>query len=159
MNNINNNINIENYIEKAEYFMHDKDFAKKITTSKIRDLLSKVNELYNDIILVKDEILDESYVEAIRHLKIKMIYDAGRDKQNKSGPKRPNYNVKNKLNNTRNNTNKGFNDYEGSLEQFFKETGLLAMVDKIGDSRENFLLYCKYFEALVAYHKFYGGKE
>jgi CRISPR type III-A-associated protein Csm2 len=32
------------------------------------------------------------------------------------------------------------------------------MVGNIGNSRGKFLDYCKYFEALVAYHKFYGGQ-
>ena len=57
------------------------ELHKFISTSKIRDLLSQVNELYNDITLESGEILDEKYVERIRHLKVKMIYDAGRDLQ------------------------------------------------------------------------------
>ena len=75
---IKNNVN-EDYVDKSERLM--KELAKYVTTSKIRDLLSQVNELYNDIILDTREILDDKYVEAIRHLKVKMIYDAGRDRQ------------------------------------------------------------------------------
>lgn len=113
----------EDYIDKAERLMR-KELRGVITTSKIRDLLAQVNELYNDIILEPSEQLDQKYVEAIRHLKVKMIYDAGRDRQ---------------------------------VAYFLKETGLLDIVSKIKDSRKKFLDYCKYFEALVAYHKFYGG--
>lgn len=131
----------EDYVAKAERVM--RDLSKIITTSKIRDLLAQVNELYNDIILETDETLSQKHIEAIRHLKIKMIYDAGRDRQQttrreiKDNPKLAN----------------------GRITYFFNETGLLEMVENIGNSRTRFLEYCRYFEALVAYHKFYGGKE
>lgn len=112
----------EDYVDKAERLMQS--LSRTITTSKIRDLLSQVNELYNDIILDPTETLDENYVEAVRHLRVKMIYDAGRDP---------------------------------GVKSFFNQTGLLDMVKTIGNSRKRFLDYCKYFEALVAYHKFYDG--
>ncbi|NLJ90557.1 MAG: type III-A CRISPR-associated protein Csm2 [Clostridiales bacterium] len=129
----------EDYVDKAERLM--KELYNVITTSKLRDLLAQVNELYNDIILEPNEKLDEKYVERIRHLKVKMIYDAGRDRQQVTRRElRDNPHFKN-----------------GKLTYFFEQTGLLKMVDEIGDSRKKFLDYCKYFEALVAYHKFYGG--
>ncbi|HHT50927.1 MAG TPA: type III-A CRISPR-associated protein Csm2 [Eubacteriaceae bacterium] len=131
----------EDYVDKAERLM--KELSKVITTSKIRDLLAQVNELYNDIILQPDEKLSKEHVEAIRHLKVKMIYDAGRDRQERlSGQDRNDRRFR-----------------EGKLTYFFNQTGLLEMVSNIGDSRKRFLDYCKYFEALVAYHKYYGGRE
>jgi CRISPR-associated protein Csm2 len=131
----------EDYVDKAERLM--KELSKVITTSKIRDLLAQVNELYNDIILQPDEKLSKEHVEAIRHLKVKMIYDAGRDRQERlSGQDRDDRRFR-----------------EGKLTYFFNQTGLLEMVSNIGDSRKRFLDYCKYFEALVAYHKYYGGRE
>lgn len=130
----------EDYVDKAERVM--KELYGVITTSKIRDLLAQVNELYNDIILEQDEKLDEKYVGKIRHLKVKMIYDAGRDRQQLSRWEvRENPKLKN-----------------GKLTYFFNQTGLLDMVDEIGDSRKKFLEYCRYFESLVAYQKFNGGK-
>jgi CRISPR-associated protein Csm2 len=119
-----------------------KYLCRVITTSKIRDLMAQVNELYNDIILESAEILDEKYVEAIKHLRVKMIYDAGRDRQERLS--------RDEMNNPK--------LVNGKLSYFFNETGLLDMVTKIGNSRKAFLEYCRYFEALVAYHKFYGGK-
>ena len=96
-----------------------------------------------DIILQPDEKLSKEHVEAIRHLKVKMIYDAGRDRQERlSGQDRNDRRFR-----------------EGKLTYFFNQTGLLEMVSNIGDSRKRFLDYCKYFEALVAYHKYYGGRE
>lgn len=130
----------EDYVDKAERLM--KDMSQVITTSKIRDLMAQVNELYNDVILTKDEKLDKQYVEAIRHLKVKMIYDAGRDRETLTSFDRKDPRFK-----------------DGKLTYFFKETGLLDIVGQIGDSRQKFLEYCRYFEALVAYHKFYGGRK
>lgn len=129
----------EDYVDKAEKLMGE--LKGVVTTTKLRDLMAQVNELYNDIVLEPDEKLDKKYIDAIRHLKVKMIYDAGRDRQEKL------------FGNDRNDPR--FKD--GKLTHFFKRTELLDMVGNIGDSREKFLNYCKYFEALVAYHKFYGG--
>lgn len=130
----------EDYVDKAERLMEE--LSEVITTSKIRDLMAQVNELYNDIILEKEEVLDDKYVETIRHLKVKMIYDAGRDRESLNSNERKDKRFKN-----------------GKLSYFFEKTGLLKMVGDIGSSRKRFLDYCKYFEALVAYHKYYGGKE
>ena len=53
----------------------------------------------------------------------------------------------------------------GGLLTTSKIRNLLSMISSlydevhIGDSKEKFLLFCKYMEALVAYHRFYGGKE
>ena len=135
-----NDVNAKgDYVDRAEGLMIE--LHKFISTSKIRDLLSQVNELYNDITLESGEILDEKYVERIRHLKVKMIYDAGRDLQQLKRYERNDPRFK-----------------EGKLTYFFRKTGLLDMVGNIGNSRGKFLDYCKYFEALVAYHKFYGGQ-
>lgn len=41
---------------------------------------------------------------------------------------------------------------------FIKETYLMACLDGI-TSYEQFVLYCRYAESLVAYFKFYGGEE
>ena len=132
----------ESYVEKAERIIKENKLSEIITTSKIRGLLTQVNELYNDIVLEADEQLDEKYVKAIQHLKVKMVYDAGRDRQ---------------LNTSRRDQNTPYRD--GRIKYFFEKTRLLEEVSNIGNSREKFLDYCKYFEALVAYHKFYGGKE
>ncbi|NMD38596.1 MAG: type III-A CRISPR-associated protein Csm2, partial [Christensenellaceae bacterium] len=109
-------------------------------SSKIRDLLAQVNELYNDIVLEPGEKLNNDYVDRILHLKVKMIYDAGRDRETMARWEEKEY-------------------PNGKLAYFFNETGLLNMINEIGDSRKKFIDYCKYFEALVAYHKYFGGKE
>lgn len=48
---------------------------------------------------------------------------------------------------------------EESVKKFMKKAELLENIQSIGKSREQFLLFCRYMEALVAYHRFYGGRD
>jgi len=36
---------------------------------------------------------------------------------------------------------------------------LLDLLNHMGDSRENFIKFARYMEALVAYHRFHGGRD
>ena len=44
------------------------------------------------------------------------------------------------------------------VKLFVNEADILAHIKDIGDNKEQFLLFCRYMEALVAYHRFAGGK-
>lgn len=46
-----------------------------------------------------------------------------------------------------------------NVEQFLQMADLINLIKSIGDSREKLILFCKYMEALVAYHRFEGGKD
>lgn len=46
-----------------------------------------------------------------------------------------------------------------NVEQFIQMADLINLIKSIGDSREKLILFCKYMEALVAYHRFEGGKD
>lgn len=46
-----------------------------------------------------------------------------------------------------------------NVEQFIQIAGLINLIKSVGDSREKLILFCKYMEALVAYHRFEGGKD
>lgn len=50
-------------------------------------------------------------------------------------------------------------DDKGNVERFFKAANLSDIIDDIGDDLNKFKKFCKYAEALVAYHKFMGGKD
>lgn len=97
-----------------------------LTTSKIRNLLSMTNVLYNSAKQMRNETLSEDILHDIQYLKMRFAYESGR---------------------------------EQTVKEFVESAGILKYIDKIGTSRENLLLFCGYMEALVAYHKFYGGKE
>ena len=52
----------------------------------------------------------------------------------------------------------------GRAEKAKKETRafyneLIPKIDKIGNSKKAFTEFARYVEAIVAYHKFYGGKD
>jgi CRISPR-associated protein Csm2 len=47
---------------------------------------------------------------------------------------------------------------EDSVKNFLNNTHLRSLVDGV-TSYEQFMLYCRYAEALVAYFKFFGGKD
>ncbi len=98
----------------------------RLTTSKIRNLLSMTNVLYNRARQKKNETLDEDMLKDIQYLKMRFAYESGREKD---------------------------------VKEFVEKAGIMSHIDAIGKSRENLLLFCNYVESLVAYHRFYGGKD
>ena len=48
---------------------------------------------------------------------------------------------------------------EKTVKNFLDTANLLQEINRIGKSKKALLEFCHYMEALVAYHKFYGGKE
>ncbi|MDO5719088.1 MAG: type III-A CRISPR-associated protein Csm2, partial [Tissierellia bacterium] len=69
--------------------------------------------------------LREEELADIQILRMKLIYDSGREK---------------------------------AVKEFVHETKLLEYVSEIGNDRNNLIVFCRYMEALVAYHKYWGGK-
>ena len=104
----------------------------KLTTSKIRNILMMVSDLYNEAIRNKDEKLNEDIVSRTKYMKMRLVYEIGRDKSN----------------------GKRF-----GVEEFARKAHLIEIIDSIGDKRENLILFCNYMEALVSYHKYYGGRD
>lgn len=47
---------------------------------------------------------------------------------------------------------------EDIVKKFMDKAEILKDIDAIDCSKKRFLEFCNYMEALVAYHKFYGGK-
>ena len=85
-----------------------------LTTSKIRNLLSLTNTLYNDVIHLTDEILSEEILGKIGKTRSK----------------------------------------KGKMEK----ADIIKHLQRI-ETRSDLLLFCRYMEALVAYHKFNGGRD
>ena len=48
---------------------------------------------------------------------------------------------------------------ENSVKSLFVTAKVLEIIDEIGDSRSNYILFSRYMEALVAFRKYYGGKD
>lgn len=77
----------ENYVSEAEKAINDllqlKDKSgkpiKPLTTSKIRGLLAMTSEIYNEVILQSNETLTQEQIGKIQYLKIRTVYEAGRE--------------------------------------------------------------------------------
>ena len=120
------------YVEDAEKVFKDwySTRDKKITTSKIRGLLSGMSDIYNDVVRVEGEELPQDIVDRIQYLKVQFVYEYGRDDKQ-----------------------------DRSVRRFINESKILNKIDKIGTSKKKFIEMERYMEALVAYHRFYGGKD
>lgn len=117
------------YADKAEDVIR-KLGQNRITTSKLRRLLALLIPIYNEENLRSEPELTADNRAALQLARIRMLYEAGREQS-----------VKEFIGNAR------LVEYLKGVEQ--ARTG----------SRQKLLDYYHYMEALVAYHKFYGGKE
>ncbi len=111
----------------------NKDNKLDLTTGQIRKFLTAVNSLTSKIEVYKAqnekfEKLPENLEMEIKYLKVKIAYQAGRDK--------------NKI-----------------VKKFVEKAELFERIAKIGNSLAEYENFARYIEALVAYHKFYGGKD
>ena len=83
-----------NYTDKAEEVIFDLAKDKygnikrdrngkldvSLTTSKIRNILSMVSALYNDVQRYKGKELSEEFLSRIQYLKMRIAYEAGRER-------------------------------------------------------------------------------
>ena len=125
----------KNYVEKAEaaILLHknrinEKTKRKKpmVNTSKIRNLLSMTADIGNEVLSWKEETLSDELCGRIDYLKVRVLYEAGR---------------------------------EPVVKEFVENTDILKYISEIQGSRKNYLLFGRYMEALVAYHRYHGGKD
>lgn len=106
-----------------------------LTTSKIRNILTMVNEIHNDVINLPDEALPPEIMDRIRHVKVRLAYEAGREQQDQGRAQ------------------------DKKIKEFFEKAELITAIDHIGSSRWKFIRYARYLEALVAYHRYHGGND
>lgn len=122
------------YVEKAEEIM--RVCHKYITSSKLRNILSMVSSIYNSERNGGEELTSMSQ-KRLSMLRIRIIYEYGRNEKK-----------------DKDNGGKNAED----VPRFIRETHILDYLLDIGSDREKFMDYAHYTEAIVAYHKFYGGK-
>ncbi len=119
-----------NYVDEAEEVVKklekDKWGKPLLTTSKIRNILSMVSEIYNDVIHHSDEKLNDDVLERLQYLRMRFAYEAGR---------------------------------ETFVRDLMEKAKITEQIKTIGRDKEKCILFCKYMEAIVAYHKFYGGRD
>ena len=122
------------YVDRAEDVIKrlrgKKDRRNKmipmVTTSKIRNLLAMTADIYNIIINHPGEEIPQSCRERIDYLRIRFVYESGR---------------------------------EPRVKDFVEEAGILPILKEIGGDKKNYILYNRYMEALVAFHRFYEGRD
>ena len=102
-----------------------------ITTSKIRNMLELTNTLYNKLIKYREEELSDEIIGYIQYVRLKFAYEYGRDLKEK----------------------------QKTVVDFIEKADIMNHLKSIGNSREQALIFCKYMESLVAFHKFYGGRD
>ena len=127
-------LNEENYVDLAEEAI--RKLCKKtdrsgraisiVTTSKIRNLLAMTADIYNDALNEKGEGLSGDIVARINYLKVRFVYEAGR---------------------------------EPAVKNLVEEAEILEHLDEVKGNKSRYLLFSRYMEALVAYRKFYGGRD
>ena len=78
----------ENYLKEAEKVIDNlcKDkktgrlfHSPKITTTKLRKILSMVSEIYSDASRMRDEKLDTEMKSRLQYLKLHIVYEEGRE--------------------------------------------------------------------------------
>ena len=72
------------------------------------------------------EKLDEEVIGRIEYLRVRVMYECGREPQ---------------------------------VRRFVEKAELIEILKEIGGSKKNYLLFSRYMEALVAFHKYHGGKD
>lgn len=97
-----------------------------VTTSKIRNLLAMTADIYNEVTNSKSEKLSADIIGQINYLKIRFVYEAGRDM---------------------------------AVKNLVEIADILEHIGEIKGSRKQYILFSKYMEALVAYRKYYGGRD
>lgn len=117
----------QEYVDRAEGVIKKLDDERKLlTTSKIRNLLSMISSLYDEVRRSTSDKLSAEAMSQIQYIRLHFAYEAGRDK---------------------------------NVKAFVDEADILRHIKDIGDSKAQFMLFCRYMEALVAYHRYHGGKE
>lgn len=135
---------MENIVDKAELAIksirkpnkknHDK-LVIELKTNQIRKILTAVNILKNKVDIYKianpqAKKLDEELQMEIEFLRVNIAYQIGREKGK-----------------------------ENLVREFIEKADLLNMVKDINGDIKAFENFCRYIEALVAFHKFYGGQD
>jgi len=116
----------ENAIKKLSENRDRRGNPDMVTTTQIRNLLAMTADIYNEVCISMEEKLSEDIRGRVNYLKVRFLYEAGRQRQ---------------------------------VKDFVTAAGIIECIDEIGESKKKFILFNKYMEALVAYHKFYGGRD
>lgn len=130
-----------NYIDQAEELVVTRiptGYKTSLTTTKLRKFLNYIIDIYNQEVLRADKELTKESIQNLQLAQMRMLYEAGRDKDSVKKQNR---------------------DTTYMIEDFLRDFKLINYLKDIEGNREKFLDYTHYLEAIVAFFKFYIGKE
>ena len=127
----------ENYVDEAERIMRALiSSGTTITTSKIRTLLSLVTDIYNDESIRTEDKLKPDSVVKLNLMRVRVAYEYGRDNGESVGK-----------------------DKVYPMKEFITQAHLREYLKGISTDRADLIRFAHYMEALVAFHRYLGGKE
>lgn len=127
----------ENYVDEAERIMRVLiSSGTTVTTSKIRNLLSLVIDIYNDESIRTEDKLKPDSVVKLNLMRVRVAYEYGRDNGESVGK-----------------------DKVYPMKEFITQAHLREYLKGISTDRADLIRFAHYMEALVAFHRYLGGKE
>ena len=127
----------EHYVDEAERIMRALiSSGTTITTSKIRNLLSLVTDIYNDESIRTEDKLKPDSVVKLNLMRVRVAYEYGRDNGESVGK-----------------------DKVYPMREFITQAHLREYLKGISTDRADLIRFAHYMEALVAFHRYLGGKE
>lgn len=127
----------ENYVDEAERIMRALiSSGTTVTTSKIRNLLSLVTDIYNDESIRTEDKLKPDSVVKLNLMRVRVAYEYGRDNGESVGK-----------------------DKVYPIREFITQAHLREYLKGISTDRADLIRFAHYMEALVAFHRYLGGKE
>ena len=123
----------ENYVDEAERIMRALiSSGTTITTSKIRNLLSLVTDIYNDESIRTEDKLKPDSVVKLNLMRVRVAYEYGRDNGESVGK-----------------------DKVYPMREFITQAHLREYLKGISTDRADLIRFAHYMEALVAFHRYY----
>lgn len=127
----------ENYVDEAERIMRVLiSSGTTVTTSKLRNLLSLVTDIYNDESIRTEDKLKPDSVVKLNLMRVRVAYEYGRDNGESVGK-----------------------DKVYPMREFITQAHLREYLKGISTDRADLIRFAHYMEALVAFHRYLGGKE
>jgi len=118
----------DNYVDTAERVIRDLNATgNRLSNSKLRNLLSMVSDVNNELVRASGEEISPGLMNKIRHFRVRLVFEIGRG---------------------------------DDVREFARQADLLRILrEDIGNSRAVFLRFADYMEAMVAYHRYHGGRD
>ena len=134
-----------NYVDMAEKTVlslsTDEEGSFLLKSAKLRNLLGMVSDIYNDVAYSMDAELSDEIVERLQYIRMRFAYEAGREKED------------------RGNGRKRDKKKATPIEELLEKGNIKEILLDIGKDRKKCICFCRYMEAIVAYHKFYNGRD